>query len=1100
MATPTSAQLAIATLYTAAFNRAPDAAGFDFWLQAYQQGASVSRLATTFLGTPEGQATYPVGLSSEGFVAAFYSSVFGRSADDSGLRFWTSALDSLGGAGNASAKAALMVNIISVASTPVTAKPDGLSDAAYAQTVADRARFINKTEFGVYFAAELRSNDLSLAKQMLALVTADPASVSVARSLAAQGGIAATPPVVVPALTSADDVAAITSKLAAYGGTAATADTSSMTAAQLKALAAGASKVNANGLTGSLSLSTAVTASEASTLLAKYAGTTASADATGMDAAYLALLAGATSKFAVGSITTPTLTLANVLLDDVATESLLAKATGAQLVATGATAVELLSIVNHVGNVATGGITGTFALLGSLDATQLTSLLGKLSAAARVTADVSSMQASQLVVLAAKPSSLDAGALTGSLQLSAPLTATAVGVLLDRYAGTDARLVASATVGSDVLNAVAAMSSKVSSISGDLTILSDVNPADGLSLLGKYVGSTASINASVFDSTQLQSLYGSLSKLTTITAPKLVLADAWLTPTAVADLLAKSTDAGVTITGVSGGQFTNLMAQLPKIADNGIVGTLAITNSTAAASGLQTLLQKTAVGATVNVDAASMGLDQIVALFAQAAKIDGVTNLSVPSAAWTQLPADLGVLLGKSTGTQIDLSGASAAQLKLLAPSSSQYAAGGLVGTFALDSSFSAAQLGALLGDRVNGTADVTVNAAGMDVDQVVALFANAANVDHLSNLSAPSGTMAQIGMDFGLLFTKGIGSAVDLTGATAQQLGVIGQFVNQIKADGLTGSFTITKDVNEAYYASLLGDRVADAANVTVQAAGMRDAQLLALATGIGKVDTILGLSLTTANTASLSDSQAASLLSKATGADVTGITDLQFTGMLGLVADGTLKGALSLGLSELQAATVSTLNTKLSTEATLKITGTGGADIIDLTGLSKMADVNGGAGADSITLGSGGGTVFIGGQAESRSADFSLSQATSDKLDRITMNGGDVIVKLSQAPGAFGGSGMTFSSQSVTPLKQWAAPMPVGAFSDFSLVLGGDFGSPSTSAAVSWGVLTLISYPFNNTLEGKYLIIFDDTPGFDINDTIIELLGTSSTFTVTI
>ena len=1641
MATPTPAQLAIATLYTAAFDRAPDASGFDFWMQAYQQGASLNVLAGTFLGTPEGQAEYPSAMSSQDFVSAFYTSVFGRAADAGGLEFWSAALDALGGAGNADAKAALMVSIIGVASTPLDGQPAGLSDEAYAQTVADRAQFINKAEVGVYFAVELRSNDVSLAKQVLALVTADPASVNTATAFADQASNPGpvTPPVIGPALTSADDATTIASKLAAYSGTSASADTTNMEADQLKALAAGAGKLKgdgligtpifssdllatevlvlmgkysgstatvdasgftstqlaslsgsldkltliqqpslaladawltprlmylfllksteaqldttgfstdhlpplfsvlehladngltgdlfvpsvvnvemldvlfqkattattisvsassmtvdrlvslfknadkidsvsnlsvltgvwaelssdigtllskgtdiqanltgasvdqlkgvtaytthyavngltgsytldgelsssqlsallsdrvadaatvtvqtadmtsaqllavaqgigkadtivdlslnasntadlseiqiasllskttdasadasnlsasvlavlaanarlslasdaltgalsldatlgadaigtlldhyaasaasadatdmnaaqlkaivagadkfkadgltgsytldvelnssqlsvllndrvadaatvtvqaadmvsvqllavaqgigkadtivdlslnadniallsnsqiadllskatdasvdisnlsysvlvvlaahggslasdgltgalsldatfnadaigvlldhyatsaviadvtdmdaaqlkaiaggaskfvANGLSGALALSNAVTASEAEALLAAYGGSMATANAVDMDADYLAVLADATSKFAVGSIATPTLLVGNASLDDTATETLLAKSIGVQIVATDATAAELLSILDHIDNVASGGIQGTFALKGDLDAAQLTSLLGKLDEDARVTADVSGMQASQLAVLAANPLALNAGALTGTLDLNKQLTATAVTVLLNRYAGTDASLLAT-DVGSDALNATAATLGKVASISGELEILSDVIPSYGLLLLSKYVGSTTTVDASSFNSSQLQSLYGSLDKLTTITQPKLVLADAWLTPDVMANLLAKSVDAQ--IADADSADLANLLTNLPNIAADGIVGSLEISASTADATSLDTLLQKTAVAATVNVDASAMNLDQLVALFKQASKVDSVSNLYVPSSIWAQLPADFGGLLGKGSDIQVELSGASAAQLQLVADSSTQYSAGGLTGTFKLDDSFTATQLGALLGDRVDGAADVSVDAASMDVDQVVALFANAANVDHLTNLSAPSGTMARLGWDFGVLFTKGFGGtmAVDLTGATNSQLEVIDQYSNSYKEDGLTGSYTIDKDLDWHRYGSLLGDGVADAANVTIQAAGMDGDQLAAVLDGIDKVDTILGLSLTTANTASLSDSQVASLLSKATGADVTGITDLQFTGMLGLVADGTLKGALSLGLSELQAATVSTLNTKLSTEATLKITGTGGADIIDLTGLSKMADVNGGAGADSITLGSGGGTVFIGGQAESRSADFSLSQATSDKLDRITMNGGDVIVKLSQAPGAFGGSGMTFSSQSVTPLKQWAAPMPVGAFSDLSLVLGGDFGSPSTSAAVSWGVLTLISYPFNNTLEGKYLIIFDDTPGFDINDTIIELLGTSSTFTVTI
>ena len=54
MATPTASQLAVATLYSAAFNRAPDAAGFDFWVQAYERGASLSTIARGFLASRKG--------------------------------------------------------------------------------------------------------------------------------------------------------------------------------------------------------------------------------------------------------------------------------------------------------------------------------------------------------------------------------------------------------------------------------------------------------------------------------------------------------------------------------------------------------------------------------------------------------------------------------------------------------------------------------------------------------------------------------------------------------------------------------------------------------------------------------------------------------------------------------------------------------------------------------------------------------------------------------------------------------------------------------------------------------------------------------------
>lgn len=988
MATPTPAQLAIATLYTAAFNRAPDAAGFDYWLQAYQQGASLSTLSATFLGTPEGQATFPPGLSSQAFVAAFYSSVFGRTVDESGLKFWTDALDAQGGAGSTTAKAALMANIIGVASTPIITRPAGLSDAAYVQTVADRARFLNKAEFGVYFATELRSTNLTLAKQMLALVSADPASITVARTQAEQGGAPSTPVVrpqgAVPAFTDADTLTTINNVLAAYDGGAGTADTTGMNTDKLKALAAGAAVFKAGGLTGTLVLSSVVTANEASALLSKYSGTTASANAIGMNAAYLAVLAGAPTAFSANSIASPTLLVGNASLTDTATEALLAKSTNATIVASGASGAELLSIANHIGNIAAGGIQGTFALVGSLNGTQLTTLFGKLDAAARVTADVSLMQPSVLAVLAANPGLMDAGALTGALNLSSPLTTTAIGVLLNRYVGTTATLLTTG-FGSDVLNQVATSIGKFAAdgMSGAPVILADVSASNALALLGKYVGASATVNASLFSAAEIQSLNAYVSKVTTITSPGLTLASAWLTSTALSSFLAVSANATVNATGSNASQLLSLFGNLSHLANDGISGDLPVSSSVIAAS-LGTLFLKTAVAA------------------------------------------------------------------------------------------------------------NVSVNATGMDLDQVVLLFTNADKIDSLSNLSAPSGTMVRLGSNFGLLFTKGIGTAVDLTGATAVQLDTIGQFGNQFKADGLTGSFTIDKGVPDYRYAVLLGDRVADAANVTVQAAGMSDAQLLALANGIGKADTILGLSLTSANTASSSIGQVASLLPKANGVDVTGITDQAFTDLRGLVADGALKGVLTLGPSQIVGAGVLTsIDAKLAAAgASLHVTGTGGNDTVNLSTFTKATYVAGGAGADTITLGSGQSTVFIGSQTETHGVGFALSSWVSANIDNIIeLKSGDVI-KLSTDAGVFGTS-IQFSA-GTTNVNYSAASYVVanGETNDFAYLiskLATLNALPSTSALAQ---VIRLDVSFNGGaigIPGSFIIINDNNAVIDERDTIL-------------
>jgi len=193
--TPTTQQLAIANLYTALFNRAPDAAGLVFWVQALNNGASLSTITQSILTTAEAKTIYPAAQTAEQFIASFYQSVLGRVPDTAGLAFWTAALNADGGTSSAAAKALLVSQLVGIASTPLTSKPADLTDAQYAQTIADRAVFGNKVAVGVYFAVELGGTNVELAKQVLAGVGSTAASVDAAKLIA--GGTSPSAPVIV---------------------------------------------------------------------------------------------------------------------------------------------------------------------------------------------------------------------------------------------------------------------------------------------------------------------------------------------------------------------------------------------------------------------------------------------------------------------------------------------------------------------------------------------------------------------------------------------------------------------------------------------------------------------------------------------------------------------------------------------------------------------------------------------------------------------------------------------------------------------------------------------------------------------------------------
>lgn len=182
MATANTQQLTQVTgLYTALFDRAPDTAGLSFWADALANGADISTVTQGFLAAPEGVANYPSFQTGEQFISTFYSKVLGREPDAAGLSFWTTALDSAGGAESTAARASVVTQLTTVVGTQLEGQPPGLSDADYAQTVADRAAFANKVEVGKYYATNFATDDIA-ARTLLDGVDDSPASVIAAKA------------------------------------------------------------------------------------------------------------------------------------------------------------------------------------------------------------------------------------------------------------------------------------------------------------------------------------------------------------------------------------------------------------------------------------------------------------------------------------------------------------------------------------------------------------------------------------------------------------------------------------------------------------------------------------------------------------------------------------------------------------------------------------------------------------------------------------------------------------------------------------------------------------------------------------------------------
>lgn len=81
----------VTKLYVATFNRAPDAAGLNYWLN--DSGLQLEEIAQSFFDQPETQEAYPPGSSNLDFVEDIYINLFNRESDQAGLDYWVGELN-----------------------------------------------------------------------------------------------------------------------------------------------------------------------------------------------------------------------------------------------------------------------------------------------------------------------------------------------------------------------------------------------------------------------------------------------------------------------------------------------------------------------------------------------------------------------------------------------------------------------------------------------------------------------------------------------------------------------------------------------------------------------------------------------------------------------------------------------------------------------------------------------------------------------------------------------------------------------------------------------------------------------------------------------
>jgi hypothetical protein len=169
----------VTRLYVAYFDRAPDAAGLDYWVN-HSGLDTLDQIAASFADQPETQEKYPDSLTDAEFVNTIYNNLFHRDAEPEGLDYWVNELE------NGNIDRPHMIEAI----------VNGAQDDEQGQ---DRTTLDNKTEVGLYVAVELGLDTVNFS---LEDVTADPQSVEDAKE-EAQKYV----PINLDLTTGADDLA-----------------------------------------------------------------------------------------------------------------------------------------------------------------------------------------------------------------------------------------------------------------------------------------------------------------------------------------------------------------------------------------------------------------------------------------------------------------------------------------------------------------------------------------------------------------------------------------------------------------------------------------------------------------------------------------------------------------------------------------------------------------------------------------------------------------------------------------------------------------------------------------------------------------------------
>jgi secreted trypsin-like serine protease len=163
---PSAQAVEVSQLYVALFGRAPEADGLNYWVGRRTGGDTQVQVADTMFGVAPARAFYPASFTNREIIASFYRNVLGRTAETSGLDFWTGKLNAPG-----ATPGSVIAEMISVVANYQGSVPEGL---------VSMRLFNNRVSVAVYYAQ--KGGSINSASAVIASVTDDPQTVTTAKA------------------------------------------------------------------------------------------------------------------------------------------------------------------------------------------------------------------------------------------------------------------------------------------------------------------------------------------------------------------------------------------------------------------------------------------------------------------------------------------------------------------------------------------------------------------------------------------------------------------------------------------------------------------------------------------------------------------------------------------------------------------------------------------------------------------------------------------------------------------------------------------------------------------------------------------------------